>query len=55
VPNTGGNIVPAMQTASLMMGRGATYNVTVNAPTGNGDDIARAVTDAIRKLERAGR
>lgn len=55
VPNTGGNIVPAMQTASLMMGRGATYNVNVYATSGNGDDIARAVTDAIRKLERAGR
>lgn len=55
VPNTGGNIVPAMQTASLMMGKGATYNVTINAPSGNGADIARTFREELITLERAGR
>lgn len=55
VPNTGGNIVPAMQTASLMMGQGATYNINVNAATGDGHELARIIRDEIRTLERAGR
>ena len=55
VPNTGGNIVPAMQTASLMMGAGATYNINVNAATGDGHELARIIRDEIRTLERAGR
>ena len=55
VPNTGGNIVPAMQTASLMMGSGATYNINVNASTGDGHELARIIRDEIRTLERAGR
>ena len=51
VPTRNGTILPSVPSSM----NGATYNVTVNAPTGNGDDIARAVTDAIRQLERAGR
>lgn len=51
VPTRNGTILPSVPSSM----NGATYNVTVNAPGGNGDDIARAVTDAIRKLERAGR
>lgn len=52
VPHRSGSIIPAPLTAAMTKG---TFAPTVNvyAPTGNGDDIARAVTDAIRKLERA--
>lgn len=56
VPRQSGTIIPAPQTAALMGGGGVHVGqITVHAPSGNGDDIARAVTDAIRKLERAGR
>lgn len=59
VPRTAGTVIPAQMTAALTSGRqtatGATYNITVNAPSGNGDDIARAISDELRKLERAGR
>lgn len=52
VPRTSGTILSAPVTAGL---GGNTYNVTVNAHGGNADDIARVVTDELRRLERAGR
>ena len=56
VPRRSGSIIPAPQTSALVGGGGVHVGqITIHAPTGNGDDIARAVTDAIRKLERAGR
>lgn len=56
VPRHSGSIIPAPQTSALVGGGGVHVGqITIHAPGGNGDDIARAVTDAIRKLERAGR
>ena len=59
VPNTGGNVVDAARTASVMLGAGkATAPVQhFHFPHYLGDhsEIARAVSDALRKLERAAR
>lgn len=56
VPRSAGTVVPAPQTAAILgQGAGATYNVTVIAPTGDGDDIARAVREELIKLERSDR
>lgn len=55
VPRTSGTIIPAPQTASLMGGGGFSPTVNIYATGSNGDDIARAVSDELRKLERAGR
>lgn len=52
VPRTNGTILPRVPSG---MGGGNTYNVTVNTHGSNGDDIARAITDELRKLERAAR
>lgn len=51
-----GTVVPAQQTAALLgASRGATYNVNVYAPSGDGDGIARAVREELIKLERSDR
>lgn len=57
VPKSAGTVVPAPQTAALLGAdrSAATYNVTVYAPTGDGDSIARAIREELIKLERSDR
>ena len=54
VPNTGGNIIPAMQTAQLMMGAGSgggpSITVVVNGTATQAD--GQAVVDALRRWQQ---
>lgn len=51
----GGEKIRSAQDSARMVGGGATYHINVNGVGGNGDEIARAISDELRKLERASR
>lgn len=55
VPRRSGTIIPAPQTAAMVGAGVHVGQITVHAGSGNGDEIARAISDELRKLERASR
>jgi hypothetical protein len=48
VPSGSGTIMNNNR-LGMMGGGGDTFNITVNVPTGNGDDVVRALQDYVRR------